>query len=182
MLHSIFLRIIWNTKPQTKQLPERLQQILDNYVRISWMAFWLVCLFFRFSGFFDLFSKVFLIIFKFLNFTIQGDHNSFDDNTSSAKLYFLHGNKKIYWHQLRFIVPVSKIWLGDSSKFICTDQSRFYLFTRGRIKKDWVTLNDRMISSTFSSIATVWFGLEAQISQLINTRWYSGNTLLSHCF
>ena len=33
----------------------------------------------------------------------------------------------------------------------------------------------------FSSIATVWFGLETQFSQLIKSQWYPVNALLSHC-
>lgn len=80
-----------------------------------------------------------MIAFKFLNFTIQRDHNSYHDNTSSAKLYFLHEKKKRDWHRLRFIVPARKYgWVIHQNLFAQANQDSIFLHAGG-LKKDWAT-------------------------------------------
>ena len=39
LLHCVFSLITWNTKPWSKQLAECNQQVVFNYVRISWRTF-----------------------------------------------------------------------------------------------------------------------------------------------
>ena len=87
---------------------------------------------------------------------------------------FLHENFKKQEKMLAltsFYCPSQERWLGDSPKLICIGQLRFYIFLHagGLKKKRWGNFNNRTISSMFSSIATAWFGLEAQFPQLINS-------------
>ena len=109
--------------------------------------------FLRLSGFPDLSSKVFLITFEFPSL----DYSTLFCNNNVNKTVFLDSSKyreiitaKTVTHfsikSLKskkkklgltfFYYVIRELWLANSKKLICVDQSRFYIFSQPRELKN----------------------------------------------
>ena len=97
----------------------------------------------RLSGFPDLSGKEFLITFKFSEldystvFCNSSVHNFFlgSRDREIITVKSLKSKKKKLTLTLFYYVS-REIWLGNSKKLICIDQSRFYIFSHPRELKN----------------------------------------------
>ena len=73
--------------------------------------------------------------FNFFSFVkVQTDYNGQNSNTIRNFMFFIESlkSKKNKLALTLFYYVIREIWLGNSKKLICIDQSRFYIFSQQR--------------------------------------------------